>query len=71
MECDLIDFNLRIYDRWGEEIYTSSDQYSFWDGEFQGIPVADGVYVWVLDYRAISGDGLQVERSMGHVTLLR
>ena len=45
--------------------------HAFWDGKFQGAPVADGVYVWVLNYRAISGDGLQVERKMGHVTVLR
>jgi hypothetical protein len=42
-----------------------------WDGTVNGTPAQDGVYVWVLRYKAMSERGVVQERLTGHVTLLR
>jgi len=43
----------RIYNRWGNMLFSSEDQYSGWDGNFGGIPQPSGTYVFVaqaVDY---------------------
>ncbi|MFT3885682.1 MAG: PKD domain-containing protein [Flavobacteriales bacterium] len=55
---------LTIFDRWGAELFTSTQAYQGWDGS--GLP--DGVYVWKLSIRDAEG---QLHEHVGHVTLLR
>ena len=64
-------WELRIFDRWGEELFNSSEPHKGWDGTFNGTPVQDGVYVWQLGYKAVSDDGVKQEKLTGSVTLLR
>ncbi len=67
-DCDLAAYELLIFDRWGEQIHTSADPLAGWDGRTQGRWAIDGVYVWMLRYRA---RGEQAVERVGHVTLLR
>ncbi|MCB9230953.1 MAG: gliding motility-associated C-terminal domain-containing protein [Bacteroidia bacterium] len=53
-----------IFDRWGHEIYTTTDPQIKWKGE----GVNEGVYFWVLRYTYINGNAGSLR---GHVTLLR
>ena len=39
----------RIFNRWGEEIFTSSTPGEGWDGNYKGAPVQDGAYSWSVD----------------------
>jgi gliding motility-associated-like protein len=64
-------FELQVFDRWGERIFITASPGEAWDGTANGTPVQDGVYVWVLRYKALSVDGVVQERLTGHVTLLR
>ncbi|MCW3083825.1 MAG: hypothetical protein JWP12_1191 [Bacteroidetes bacterium] len=64
----LLDFHLTIYDRWGERIFESHDQYQGWDGTYKGKPVEESVYVWKVDY---STKRTGQESRIGHVTVLR
>jgi gliding motility-associated-like protein len=43
-------FNLQIYDRWGQMIYTSTDIRQGWDGTRNGTLCQEGVYVWIIYY---------------------
>ena len=64
------DYHLLIFNRWGEVIFESYNSANGWDGNYaSGEPVADGVYVYAIDF----GDLLSDERYevRGHVTLLR
>lgn len=48
LECD--DSVLRIYNRWGEEMfYTIHPQTDYWDGSKHGNPVDEGVYFYTLE----------------------
>ena len=64
----LADFKLMIFDRWGELIFETDDITKGWDGNFKGIPVQQGVYVWKVNYRT-KKDGDQFR--IGHVSVVR
>ncbi len=61
-------YRLTIYNRWGENIWETSDYNQGWDGRSKGQDVQDGVYTWKIEYELfIEGK----KRLFGHVTLLR
>ena len=43
---DIYDFDLFIFNRWGELIWESHDPNVGWDGTYKGKPVQDGTYTW-------------------------
>jgi len=53
---EIISMNLRIFDRWGEEIFTSKQEEVKWDGTFRGQAVADGEYMWTLEYQGYDAE---------------
>ncbi|MGB0166505.1 MAG: gliding motility-associated C-terminal domain-containing protein [Luteibaculum sp.] len=50
-----MDFSFKIFDRWGEEIFSSKDPSFTWDGTYKGNEAKPGTYVWILSYRDIIG----------------
>ncbi len=64
------DYHLRIFDRWGQLVFDSTDPDKGWDGSgISGGRTATGVYVWRLTYRPLyAADKLD---RFGNVTLLR
>ncbi len=47
-------FHMLIFDRWGKQVFESSDFEQGWDGKINGKPVKDsGVYSWVVTYKDI------------------
>lgn len=66
----LIDnYNLMIFNRWGELIFESHDPEFGWDGTYHEQFVQDGVYTWTIDVK----DGLKnkSEKFLGHVNKLQ
>ena len=64
----ITDFQMDIYNRWGELIITLNSIEQFWDGRYRGIEAPDGVYNWQLNYSTKLGK--YISRS-GHVSLFR
>ncbi len=65
----MIDFNIRIFNRWGELIFESDDTKFEWDGTInQSTKVPDGVYTWMIVYSTPYEINTRV---MGHVSVLR
>jgi len=68
---DPFDFNLYIFNRWGEIIWESHDASVGWDGTYgtDGREVQDGTYTWKIDFKTTLND----ERVLvvGHVNVLR
>lgn len=58
----------RIYNRWGQLMFETTDPAKTWDGTFSGQPAPMGVYVWEADGYCSSGQ--RFKRS-GNVTLVR
>ena len=64
---NIIEYNLLIYNRWGELIYESNDLYKGWDGYHKGEVVMQGVYVWKATGRFADGTYFN---KVGDVTFL-
>jgi gliding motility-associated-like protein len=58
-----------IYDRWGQKIFESSSVDVGWDGDINGKPANNGVYVYVV--LAKPYDSEEVTELSGNVTLIR
>jgi gliding motility-associated-like protein len=43
-------FKMRIFDRWGEEIFFSDNSEPGWDGTYKGKLVATGTYIYLIDF---------------------
>ena len=61
-------FELLIFNRWGELIYTLNDLSDYWDGSYNGFVCQDGTYVWKLTYYDFKDKKYTLT---GHVNLLR
>jgi gliding motility-associated-like protein len=70
-ECTPAQYDLQVFDRWGELMFQSSDPSLHWPGLSPiGRPCAAGVYYYVLSYESIiPTEG--TKRMKGTVTLLR
>ncbi|MFC2114151.1 PKD domain-containing protein [Bacteroidota bacterium] len=64
----ITNYNLLIFDRWGEKLFESNDISNGWDGTFKGESCPLGVYFYQLSARGPNG-GKKVES--GSITLLR
>jgi len=63
------DYELAVYNRWGDRIFESDDINVGWNGTANGGGVAQSdVYIWTLSTRDI---GLKIHQYVGHVTLYR
>ena len=63
----LQDYEIWIYDRWGELIFYSDNIEKGWDGSHKDRACQHGVYVWRLQY--LCGEAIQTK--IGIVTLIR
>ena len=58
----------KVYDRWGEKVFETSDLTKGWDGTFRGQPCEPGVYDYHLQVTCL---GMKRYFKKGNVTLLR
>lgn len=66
---DIFDFDLLIFNRWGEVIWESHDPSVGWDGTYNGQIVQQGTYTWVMRVADASNDDRYTFN--GHVTVIR
>jgi gliding motility-associated-like protein len=53
---DEFNFELLIFNRWGELIWETHDIHSEWDGTYNGRIIPDGTYTWVASVKDIYTD---------------
>jgi gliding motility-associated-like protein len=63
-------FSFRIFNRWGQEVFATSDVLKGWDGTYDSINQEIGMYVWMIIYEKANEPGKQYILR-GTVTLLR
>jgi len=70
---DPYDYNLFIYNRWGELIFESHDTQFGWNGSYGSNSevdiVQDGIYTWKIEFKTSDTDERKV--IVGHVNVLR
>jgi len=67
-----VDFELMIFDRWGELVFRSADPALAWNGTMNnsgGEVLAQGVYPYKLQVKA--GYSLEKREFVGHITLMK
>jgi gliding motility-associated-like protein len=69
LSSGLTSFKMSIYNRWGEQIFTTTAiDGRGWDGKYNNVPQPQGVFVYVIDASFINN----VKKTFkGNVTLMR
>lgn len=67
---DIGNYFLKIYDRWGNEIYATTDVHQNWDGKYNGSDASEGIYFWELSCNSLCAANRSFSKK-GSVTLLR
>lgn len=68
-QCIVREYNLQIFDRWGQLVFESRDPNIAWNGRRQNSPMPTGVYVYRWQY--IPLETLEPVEQAGSVTLVR
>ena len=71
--CEVQDYHVFVYDRFGRLVFESIDPAKGWDGRYDGKDAKDGVYLWHLmgHYVVPSGEKTLAIDRKGSVVLLR
>lgn len=59
---------MKVFNRWGEKVFESSNQFNGWDGYYQGLLQPMGVYTYVIEATYLDG---KTATQNGSVTLIR
>jgi gliding motility-associated-like protein len=65
----IIQMKFSVYNRYGQQVFETTDQNIGWDGTFKGRDENPGVFVWVLEYTLI--DNISSGVISGNTTLIR
>lgn len=69
---DVTEFEIHIYNRWGELVYTTTDVKQYWDGTYKGEIAGDGLYIYRIVYGGEDFTGRYHRRNLkGTVLLIR
>ncbi|RYM34594.1 T9SS type B sorting domain-containing protein [Brumimicrobium glaciale] len=68
-EFDPMNYQLQIYNRWGEIIFESNNAEIGWDGSYDNRMVEEGVYIWIVRFKGITNSTGQMSKGM--VNLIR
>jgi len=72
---DILAFNMKIYNRWGQLVFETGDYRTGWDGTFKDEPAPSDTYTWVIDFtyreEGINNGQPVSEVVSGDVTLIR
>ncbi|WP_161596637.1 PKD domain-containing protein [Chitinophaga vietnamensis] len=58
----------RVFNRWGQEMFSSVDFKTGWDGTYKGVPAPADTYIWILQGTDFNGREIMKK---GTVTLIR
>lgn len=64
-----LEYQMYIFDRWGNKIFETTETNMVWDGMINSQPAPQGVYVWKIITTDIYLD--EKHENVGHVTLFR
>ncbi len=65
---DVEDYQFRVFDRWGEQIFSTTDRTVGWDGKIGTNKCEAEVYVWSLTFKTATGQFIDM---VGTVALIR
>lgn len=70
--CEIQDFQMVIFDRWGNRIFETTDVNASWDGTIAGQEASPNIYIWKMSYTVTDETGkLNTIVDGGDLTLVR
>jgi gliding motility-associated-like protein len=66
---DPYDFNIKVYNRWGQVIWETNNHMEGWDGTYNNGLVQQGIYSWVATFSKLDNSGKKV--IMGNLNVIR
>jgi len=66
--CQFDSYEFRIYNRWGQHIFATSNPSEKWNGKYKDTDCSDGVYFYIFNYKLPNKNSASLN---GTVTLLR
>jgi gliding motility-associated-like protein len=69
--CPLMSYNIKIFNRWGEMIFESSDITKSWNGIFNNEVVPNGIYSYQLAWQGMDKSRKATYTRYGTVTVLK
>jgi gliding motility-associated-like protein len=66
---DVTYYSLKIFNRWGIQVFETNDPEEGWTGHFKDNVAEDGSYSWIMEIR--NGKDVEIIRKLGKVILLR
>lgn len=69
--CGFESFEMKVYSRWGNLVYSGRSATEGWNGESGGEPAPADVYTWVISYTFQPTDSLSTGKLSGDVALIR
>ena len=70
IDCDIIEYRLYIYNRWGSLMYQTYKQDDKWDGTFDSKKVTAGVYFFTIEFKSKYKPNM-VQTKTGSITLFK
>jgi gliding motility-associated-like protein len=69
-DCSMENYQLLVFNRWGQVVFETTDPYQEWNATDQGFGlVQDGVYVWSVQFTETETG--ETVRHTGHVVVLK
>ena len=69
--CVLENYSMKIFNRWGAMVFESSDIDTGWDGTFNNKDIAEGVYVYLIEFQVNQLEEILDKQLTGDVTVVK
>jgi gliding motility-associated-like protein len=71
LSCQVLQYSLRIFDRWGNLLFSSTNPDEYWDGTYQGKAMDPAVFVCQVRIETDNGFKRFIFEEVGDLTLVR
>lgn len=70
--CDLLSYEFRIFNRWGQLLFSTDNPDAYWNGKYNDKEAMEGTYIYSLKYKPlIRGKKEETITRTGTITLIR
>ncbi len=66
-----VDFEMKVFDRWGRVLFVSNDYESGWDGRYKGKSCPNDVYFYSVQFLSKQKNPPEKKTLIGYITLMR
>jgi gliding motility-associated-like protein len=61
-------FSMKVYNRWGEQVFESTNPDKGWDGTFMGEKVPNGNFIYIVEFEDMTGNKIEKK---GYIMVMR